>query len=133
MTLGLSYEPPCSLCHVKGNTGSGTAQTPFAISMEARGLTAGGRSSVSAALTQLRQDQVDSDGDGVTDSDELLAGTDPNSVENGDIQADGDPSYGCEIVRGRAISPGTCLLFAVFAFLAARRRLDRMTRDETSS
>jgi hypothetical protein len=93
--LGLSYQPACSLCHVKGNTGPGTAETPFALSMKARGLQAGGRSSVASALTLLEGDRVDSDGDGITDVDELRKGADPNSPDPTTLAGRADPSYGC--------------------------------------
>jgi len=81
--LALGYRPACSLCHLKGNTGPGTASTPFALSMKARGLVGDDQASVSPALVLLDTDRVDSDGDGVTDVDELKMGADPNSPEGG--------------------------------------------------
>jgi len=97
--LVLSYQPACSLCHVKGNTGPGTANTPVALSMKARGLQSGGRSSVSSSLAALDSDRVDSDGDGVTDVDELRMGTDPNSPEPTPFAGRVDPAYGCSVGR----------------------------------
>ena len=40
------YQPPCSLCHLRGSTGAGTADTPFALSMKARGLSTSDNTSV---------------------------------------------------------------------------------------
>jgi hypothetical protein len=93
--LGLGYEPPCSVCHVKGNTGNGTASTPFALSLRARGLTGEGRNVLAAPLAALEADQVDSDGDGVIDVTELRDATDPNSPANASLVGNPDPGYGC--------------------------------------
>jgi hypothetical protein len=92
--LGLQYEIPCSVCHIKGNTGSSTPITPFALALRARGL-AGDKNSLATALDRLGADGVDSDGDGTTDIAELIAGTDPNSSANASIKNDQEPGYGC--------------------------------------
>ncbi len=92
--LSLSYEVPCSVCHLKGNTGSSTAGTPFALSLRDRGLS-GDSNSLSSALSRLQTDGVDSDGDGIPDVTELRAGTDPNSSANARIIDDQEPGYGC--------------------------------------
>jgi hypothetical protein len=93
--LGLSYEPACSLCHSKGNTGPGTVATPVGLSLMARGLQSGGRASVSSSLAALDHDRTDSDGDGIADVDELRSGTDPNSSVPGSAAGRADPAYGC--------------------------------------
>jgi hypothetical protein len=93
--LNLPYQVPCSICHVKGNTGSGTANTPFALSLRARGLTGEGENSLASALSALETEGVDSDGDGESDVTELRAGTDPNSSTNASLAGDPDPGYGC--------------------------------------
>ncbi|MGV3622473.1 MAG: thrombospondin type 3 repeat-containing protein [Archangium sp.] len=74
-------DPPpqsCSLCHTGGITGTGTVNTPFGTALRMRGLVAGNVTSLNTALDTLETDGADSDGDGVTDIDELKNGTDPN-------------------------------------------------------
>jgi hypothetical protein len=91
--LGLSYQIPCSVCHIKGNVAKSTPLTPFALSLRARGLM--DSRSLTTSLAQLETDGVDSDGDGTPDVPELKAGTDPNSSANANIIADPEPGYGC--------------------------------------
>jgi MYXO-CTERM domain-containing protein len=69
--------------------------------MLARGLIAGQEGSLTKALDKLGTDQVDSDADGVTDLDELRAGTDPN-VDGGESLMGAPPAYGC----GARMAPG---------------------------
>ena len=119
--LSLTYDVPCSVCHIKGNTGSSTPITPFALSLRSRGLQ-GEVSSLSTALSRSEADGVDSDGDGTPDIAELRAGTDPNSSANASIVNDQEPGYGCggSAPHGRS-APTTAGLVAL-GWLVARRR-----------
>lgn len=100
--LTLDYQPPCSLCHEGGKTGGGTVNTPFGKAMRARGLVADDENSLSTALGKMMDDAVDSDEDGTTDVDELVAGADPNVAGDGSLGAN-SPQYGC----GAQIAPGS--------------------------
>ena len=123
--LGLSYDVPCRLCHIQGTTGPGSVQTPFGVSMLARGLT-GSEDTVVPALDALDRDMVDSDGDGIPDIVELRPpnGTDPNTPAPV-LLAPGDqnPSYGCAVSPRRpSIGGVAALLVALIAVRARRRR-----------
>lgn len=89
------YAPPCSLCHDRGSTGPGTAQTPFALSAKARGLAPGDTQSLDNALTAMDRDEVDSDGDGIADIQELRDGTDPNTPGDVSLVTESGPDAGC--------------------------------------
>jgi hypothetical protein len=115
--LGLSYTPACTLCHV-GTPGIGTATTPFATSMRARGLVAGSLSSLDTALAALEAEHTDSDHDGVPDIEELKAGTDPN-VPGGSLET---PTYGCFNVTGRGPGAASTLVALLALVLTVRRR-----------
>jgi hypothetical protein len=123
--LMLSYEPQCSLCHTNGVTGLGTVHTPFGESMRARGLVPYDDASLSAALAKMKADNVDSDGDGVPDIEELVQGNDPDVPDKGKPPSAGGPvvAYGCGAqIAGGGVpdQAGWLTLIALLAFRTAR-------------
>jgi hypothetical protein len=121
--LGSATNPPCGVCHQDGKTGKDTLVTPFAWAMRARGMT--GQDTLLGALDRLRSDAVDSDGDGATDVDELIAGSDPNSAAStpampGTVR---DPQLGCAMAgRAREGTTGSLVSAAFVAMCLVRRR-----------
>jgi Bacterial TSP3 repeat len=118
----ITYEVPCSVCHIKGNTGAATPITPFALSLRSRGLT-GQNNSVRASLALAKSDGVDSDGDGVSDFQELINGTDPNSSADSSIVDDQEPGVGCggTAPKGRAAPGLGSAVAAIWLFLRRRK------------
>ncbi len=94
-STGAPCEPACTLCHESAVGGSGTVVTEFGLAMMARGLGGGANTAaLDDALDQMLTDNVDSDGDGVADVEEIAEGGTPNPGEPavcGGVQ----PVYGC--------------------------------------
>lgn len=128
--LGLGDLPSelCGLCHTNGNGQSGTVNTPFGRSMRMRGLLPNDRASLDAALAALATENVDSDGDGVSDVTELMAATSPNVVNaptGGGSGGTGGGSVVIEPVRfgcGAAVVPELLFFVALRPLLRSRRR-----------
>lgn len=92
--------PQCTLCHNTPAGGSGTAVQPFAAAMRGKGLTGGGATDLLQTLLDANTD--DTDGDGVSDVDEIKAGGDPNVSGGTPVEP---PSYGCIEQNGSIAGP----------------------------
>ncbi len=92
--LMLNNAPSCNLCHQSAVGSAGTAQKPFARALIARGLVAEDPQALQSAIDALDRDGTDSDGDGVSDVNELHAGTDPNVADAGGGGAGGGAGGG---------------------------------------
>ena len=117
--LNASQTPPCSICHLGGKTSGATVFTPFAWTMRAHGMS-NSTSSVRSAIRAVATDEVDSDGDGVPDAQEILDGTDPNAPGTAtDIQ---DPQLGCRVGGGAGERGAAASSAMLLAWLIRRRR-----------
>jgi hypothetical protein len=117
--LNAPQDPPCSICHLGGKTSGATVFTPFAWTMRAHGLS-GSASSVKSAIKGVMTDEVDSDGDGVPDWQEIVNGTDPNAPGTAtDIQ---DPQLGCEVGGGTTRHGALTSSAVLLGWIIRRRR-----------
>ena len=125
--LGATTNAPCGVCHQDGKIGKDTIVTPFGWAMRARGFS--GQDTLLSALDRMRADGVDSDGDGTTNVDELIAGSDPNSAAStpGMPGMVGDPQLGCALAGDTQRGGRDTLGFAALAVVgfAWRRRARR--------
>ena len=113
--LSASASPSCTVCHETNGGGFGTIDKAHGQAMQDALLVARDVDSLNAALDQLQADGTDSDGDGTTDIDELIAGEDPNVA--GAAGGGGDAlkyGFGC----GASSTP----LLVVLLTLLRRRR-----------
>jgi hypothetical protein len=132
--LCLSYQPPCTICHV-GAPGLGTATTGFAEAMIANGLNFGDVGSVAPALAALAGTDA-----GVSYIVALEAGLDPNTGATigtstaGALLGDGgcaagpplQPVYGCGAQMAPAPAPsGTALVVAASLVVSVVRAASR--------
>jgi hypothetical protein len=124
--VGAQAPPSCLICDDSLLGGLGTATKPLAVYLRSRGLVANDEGSLRNALAAAAAEQHDSDHDGVTDVDELKAGTDPNNAETATVPP---PIYGCggSNVSGAAPTNLPAAAMAVMAAVClARRRRGRM-------
>jgi len=121
--VGGDCTPPCTICHATNAGGDGTVTMPLGEALMTRDLVGGSnRASVTDALTELTDDAVDSDGDGILDVDELATGSDPNPGGI-DFCAVLLPTYGClSTVGGPAGGLGA--VAGLLALALRRRRRD---------
>ena len=135
--LGVECPRPlsrCRICHDTAAGGEGTANQPFALALKHDYGLSGGKAGRELAMAlSLIPDDLDTDGDGATDKEELAACMNPSGPELSE-----GPGFGCvgQLALGtpRTPSPGLALLSCSIACLlvrssAARRRGGRRERS----
>ncbi|MEZ4227435.1 MAG: hypothetical protein R3B13_41235 [Polyangiaceae bacterium] len=121
--------PQCSLCH-RDTSGGGVADQPFAQSLLSQG-DGNGEEGIVAAMDRMRQQNMDSDGDGTSDIDELSQGKDPNYAGDALVCL---PDVGCGARVARAPAEQgmgavlTALAALALAHLRRRRRAQALRR-----
>jgi hypothetical protein len=129
----LPTAPGCIVCHQNDLGGVGTATKPFARSLQRKGLVQEDIGSLDTALAALKAQNTDSDGDGISDIDELQMGTDPNDGP-GTFDQYPIPMTGCAMsVPSRSSALPFGLLAGAYACVARGRRKARRNKQRLSA
>ena len=136
--LGLSYTPPCNICHTSPTGFPAPTTEPFAQAMKSAGLIAPDPSdTLETALSALEGAMQDSDCNGIPDIAQLKDGRDPNPpgeyIDGSGKMAPSDPgcsepvSFGCaaQLTPYPAYWQGAALVLAWLGALLVRRQRAR--------
>jgi hypothetical protein len=122
--LGVSCPRPltrCLICHTTARGGQRTAEQPFARALRDQGLNHGADDDLLRSALASLPDDTDSDGDMVTDKDELRDCGNPSGEELGV-----GPEYGCDgahlVLDAQADAPLVFVALGVTCLLVRRRR-----------
>ncbi|MCI0573715.1 MAG: hypothetical protein L0Y66_23515 [Myxococcaceae bacterium] len=127
---GASVAPPCVVCHTTDIGGIGTVDKEFGLALMDAGLSAGNTTKLEQLIGDFRTQNVDTDGDGTIDFDELNLGRNPSLGGPSDCfpgssacAADNEVppiNYGCSAGAGGSALAG--LVLAGSALVSALRR-----------
>lgn len=115
----------CRICHDTAAGGEGTANQQFALALKRDYGLSGGKAGRELALALGRiPDELDTDGDGATDKEELAICMNPSGPELGE-----GPGFGCAgqlaLDTRRTPSPGLALSSCAIAWALVRARRRR--------
>ena len=124
--LSLPCQPSCLLCHTREEGGFGTANTPLGAALRRARLECCDEEMLASALALLERDQIDSDGDGTGDVEELRAALDPNQAD-AELACRAQEAGGCSASKApRRETPSLlALLLGTLSVVSARRSRSR--------
>ncbi len=122
-TLGMPCAPPCIICHATAEGGIGTVNRPFGRELRFLGVTTNHATLLSVLHYLEAHPNVDANGDGIGDAEELRQGRNPN--DGSELCA---LEYGCSVMTSRATVPGKLLALLGGLLLGVFRRRIRPRR-----